>query len=158
MFREMRAKDKALGHEECIQLLKEMPRGVLSLVGDEGYPYGVPMDHWYNPEDGKLYFHGGKRGHKIDAIRSCDRACFCVLDEGVREEGDWALTIRSVIVFGRIQIVEDKEKAVEITRKLSYKYTSDTAFIEKEVLESSRNLLVFALEPQHISGKTVREA
>lgn len=158
MFREMRAKEKALDQAVCIQLLKEIPRGVLSLMGDDGYPYGVPMDHWYNPEDGKLYFHGGKRGHKIDAIAGCDKASFCIMDEGIREADDWALTIRSVVVFGRIQIVEDREKAVEITRKLSCKYTSDSAFIEREIRESSGNLLVFSLEPQHITGKTIREA
>ena len=103
MFREMVRKKQQLTKEEAIELLKKEPRGVLSLLGDDGYPYGVPIDHWYNPEDGKLYFHCGKRGHKIDAIRSCDKASFCVCDEGYRKEGDWALNIKSVIVFGKTE-------------------------------------------------------
>ena len=158
MFREMARKKQQLPHAACIRLLTELPRGVLSLLGEEGYPYGVPMDHWYNPEDGKLYFHSGKQGHKVDAIRGCDKASFCVMDEGWREEGDWALNFRSVIVFGRIEVVEDQAKALDITRKLSYKYTSDAAMIEAEILESRKNLLVFALVPEHITGKRVKES
>lgn len=158
MFREMARKNQQLDTASCLQLLTDAPRGVLSLLGDGGYPYGVPMDHWYNPEDGRIYFHSGKRGHKIDAIRCCDKASFCVMDEGWREAGDWALNFRSVIAFGRIEIVEDPEKALEITRKLSYKYTDDTAMIEAEILESRKNLLVFALVPEHITGKRVKES
>lgn len=158
MFREMARKKQQLSQEECIRLLAEEPRGVLSLIGDEGYPYGVPMDHWYNPENGLIYFHSGNSGHKIDAIRNCDKASFCVMDSGYREEGDWALNIKSVIVFGRIQILEDMEQAIDYTRKLSYKYTSDTAYIEEEIRKYSAGLLVFTLTPEHITGKLVKES
>ena len=158
MFREMARKNKQLPQEECIRILTDAPRGVLSVIGDGGYPYGVPMDHWYNPEDGCLYFHSGSAGHKIDAIRSCDKASFCVMDSGYREEGDWALNIKSVIVFGKIQIIEDSDRAIELTRRLSYKYTSDTSYIEEEISRYSAGLLVFALVPEHITGKLVKES
>jgi len=158
MFREMIRNKQQLPQEECIQILREEPRGVLSLAGDEGYPYGLPMDHWYCEEDGCLYFHCGKRGHKIDAIHRCDKASFCVYDQGFRREGEWALNIRSVIVFGRIQILEDHAKAIDITRTLSYKYTQDTDFIENTIRESGANVLVFRLVPEHITGKLVNES
>ena len=158
MFRELARKKQQLSQEECIALLSSAPRGVLSVMGDDGYPYGMPMDHWYNPEDGRIYFHSGSTGHKIDAIRSCDKASFCVMDAGYREEGDWALNIKSVIVFGRIQIVEDVAQAVEYTRRLSFKYTSDAAYIEEEIRKYSAGLLVFTLTPEHITGKLVKES
>ncbi|MBQ2854937.1 MAG: pyridoxamine 5'-phosphate oxidase family protein [Oscillospiraceae bacterium] len=158
MFRDMIRKKQQLPTEDCIRLLKTEPRGVLSLMGDGGYPYGLPMDHWYNDADGCLYFHCGKRGHKIDAIRSCDKASFCVMDSGFRREGEWALNIRSVIVFGRIQILEDPQQAIDITRQLSLKYTDDIVFIEREIQESGRNVLVFRLMPEHITGKLVNES
>lgn len=158
MFREMMRKKQQLPMEECVELLKSQPRGVLSLLGDDGYPYGLPIDHWYCEEDGKLYFHCGKRGHKIDAIRNCDKASFCVMDEGFRREGEWALNIRSVIVFGRVHILQDQEQAIAITRQLSYKYTSDTEFIEREIRQSGQNVLVFSLTPEHITGKLVNES
>ena len=158
MFREVARVKKRLLREVCIEILKTEPRGVLSVLGDEGYPYGVPMDHWYCEEDGHLYFHSGKQGHKIDAIRQCDKASFCVYDAGYRQPGEWALNIRSVIVFGRIRVVEDAARAVEITRRLSYKYTDDTAYIEEEIRQYSEGLLVFELIPEHITGKLVKES
>ena len=84
MFRTMRRFKQELTREECLAVLRSQPRGVLSLLGENGYPYGLPIDYWYNETDGKLYFHGAKEGHKIDAIRACDKASFCVHDEGQR--------------------------------------------------------------------------
>ena len=158
MFREVARVKKRLPREECIEVLKTEPRGVLSVLGDEGYPYGVPMDHWYCEEDGHLYFHSGKQGHKIDALRQCDKVSFCVYDAGYRQPDEWALNIRSVIVFGRIRVVEDAARAVEITRQLSYKYTDDTVYIEEEIRQYSEGLLVFELIPEHITGKLVKES
>ena len=158
MFREMVRKKQQLGNEECIALLKEQPRGVLSLVGDGGYPYGLPIDYWYNEEDGCLYFHSGPMGHKIDALRANDRASFCVMDQGFREDGDWALKIKSVIVFGRLRIVEDHEKAIELTRALSFKYTEDAAYIQEEIDNYGHEVLVFKLVPEHMTGKITKES
>lgn len=158
MFREMARSRQQLTRAECIEILKQEPRGVLSVLGDNGYPYGLPINHWYCEEDGSLYFHCGKRGHKIDAIKQCDKVSFCVYDRGYREEGDWALYIRSVIVFGRVRILENQEEAIEITRRLSYKFTPDTELIENEIKQSGANVLCFVLTPEHMSGKLVHEA
>lgn len=158
MFRELTRIKQKLSQEESIDLLKQQPRGVLSLIGDDGYPYGVPIDYWYNEADGKLYFHSGREGHKVDAIHRCNKASFCVCDEGVRKEGDWALHIRSVIVFGRIQIVEDHLQALELTRQLSRKYTRDEDYIQKEIDSYGHELMVFCLEPEQITGKITKES
>ena len=85
MFRGMRRFKQQVSEEECIRVLKEQPRGVLSMIGDDGYPYGIPLDHWYCEENGRLYFHGAKEGHKIDAVTRCDKVSFCVMDEGFRD-------------------------------------------------------------------------
>ena len=158
MFREMARKNKALPKEECISILKSELRGVLSVMGDGGYPYGMPINHFYNEDDGHIYFHSGPTGHKIDAIRACDKASYCVYDAGYKNEGEWALNIRSVIVFGRIRIVEDRERAIDICRRLSYKFTSDDKYIEDEIAGHSARVLVFELIPEHMTGKLVNEA
>ena len=158
MFREMLRKKQQLSEEECIEILKAEKRGVLSVLGDDGYPYGMPINHFYCEEDGKLYFHGGKKGHKIDAMRRCDKASFCVYDSGFQREGEWALNIKSVIVFGRIEFVEDREKTLELTRRLSLKFTQDEAYIEHEITNSGPGTLMFALTPEHMTGKLVNEA
>jgi len=157
MFRKMLRAKQQLSREECIEILKTEPRGVLSVLGDDGYPYGMPMNHYYCETDGKLYFHGGRAGHKIDAMRRCPKASFCVYDQGVRQEGEWFLRIRSVIVFGSVELIEDREKTYEISRRLSRKFTADENYIESEIKNSGPGTLLFALTPEHMTGKLVKE-
>ena len=158
MFREMLRKKQQLPEEECIEILKNELRGVLSVIGDDDYPYGMPINHFYCEEDGKIYFHSGRKGHKIDAMKSHDKASFCVYDQGFRREGEWALNIRSVIVFGRIEFIEDRDKIYEIARHLSQKFTDDEEYIEREIVRSGPGTLMFALVPEHMTGKLVNEA
>ena len=158
MFREMIRKKRQLPQAECVEILKTQLRGVLSVLGDDDYPYGMPMNHYYCEEDGKLYFHGGQTGHKIDAIKRHDKASFCVYDEGFREDGDWALNIRSVIVFGRIEFITDQETVYRISEKLSRKFTDDDVYIRREIERSGPRTLLFALVPEHMTGKLVKES
>jgi len=158
MFRKMRRFNQQISDSECIEILKNTKRGVLSLIGDDGYPYGLPIDHWYCEEDGKIYFHGAKEGHKIDAIKTCDKASYCVYDEGYRKEGDWALNIKSVITFGRISLVEDDEKAREICTALTRKFTDDEEYLEKELKNAFPRVQCLELAPEHMTGKLVNES
>ena len=158
MFREVARKKQALSKDECLALLGQEVRGVLSVAGDDGYPYGMPINYWMDPETGFLYFHTGRKGHRPDALARCDKVSFCVYDSGVRKEGDWALTFRSVIVFGRVHEVADREEAIEITRKLSRRFIQDEAYIEEEIRTAGARVQVLVLEPEHITGKTVHEA
>lgn len=158
MFREMRRFKQQISNEECIRILKEQPRGVLSLIGDNGYPYGIPLDHWYCEDDGRLYFHGAKEGHKIDAIKACDKASYCVMDQGFRKDGEWALNISSVIVFGRIKLVEDSEKAKMICTEICRKFTDDEEYLAHELEHAFPRVQCLELIPEHITGKLVNES
>ena len=158
MFREIARKKQNLEASEIIKILNNEKRGVLSAHGENGYPYGLPINYWYNEENGCIYFHSGKTGHKIDAINNDNRASFCVYDKGYIKDGDWALNISSVIVFGKLHIVEDSEKAIEIYRRLSLKFTSDIEYIDSEIEKFAKNTLCYELKPEHVTGKIVNEA
>ncbi len=158
MFRKMRRFKQQISDAECIEILKNTKRGVLSLMGDNGYPYGIPIDHWYCEEDGKIYFHGAREGHKIDAIKACDKASYCVYDEGIRKEGDWALNIKSVIIFGKISLVEDEEKAREICIAITRKFTDDEEYLQKELTNAFPRVQCLAITPEHMTGKIVNES
>lgn len=158
MFRELLRKNKELSTEECIDVLKNETRGVLSVLGDGDYPYGMPMNHWYNEEDGCVYFHSGNVGHRLDALRKYDKVSFCTYDSGYRNPGEWALNVKSVIVFGRMEIIDDMEQIIDITTKLSHKFTQDEEYIQKEIRESGPRTLLLKLKPEHICGKRVVEA
>ena len=158
MFRKLTRFKQQLPPEECAELLARQRRGVLSVLGDGGYPYGLPMDHWYCPEDGHLYFHSGRSGHKVDAVARCDKVSYCVIDGGSPIEGDWALRFRSVIVFGRIRPVEDYGRAMDIARRLSLCFTQDEAYIEADIRKNGPATLIWELMPEHITGKRVTES
>ena len=156
MFREMRRFKQQLERVECEEILIHEPRGVLSMIGDGGYPYGIPLDHWYS--DGKLYFHCAKEGHKLDAIKNCDKVSYCVYDDGYRKEGEWALNIKSVVVFGRIHIVEDEKKKKDICTNLCRKFTDDEEYLQKELENAFSRVCCLELVPEHITGKLVNES
>lgn len=157
-FRPLTRKNKELPTEECLALLRSEKRGVLSVLGDGGFPYGTPINHYYNDEDGKLYFHCGRVGHRLDALRRDGKVCYTCIDEGAPVEGHWALRFRSVIVFGRVEIVDDAERAREIAARLSRKFTDDEGFIAEEIERSLKATLLLVLTPEHICGKIVTES
>lgn len=158
MFRELSRKNKEISMEDCINLLKSENRGVLSVIGDDNYPYGMPMNHFYCEEEGKIYFHCGKSGHRLDAIRRHGKVSFCTYDSGRRDEGEWALTVKSVIVFGKIEVIDDMDKIIDITTKLSRKFTDDVNYIKSEIEKYAHKTLLLRLEPEHICGKLVTES
>ena len=158
MFREVTRKKQALPMEKIIEILDTEKRGVLSVLGDDGYPYGMPMNYWYNKENGYLYFHSGKKGHKVESLAANNKVSFCVYDSGYRNEGEWALNISSVIVFGRVHVVENHEDAMKICKEMSLKYTPDLAYIEEEIQKFGDATLCYELRPEHMTGKIVNES
>ena len=152
-------KKQQLTTEECVEILKQEPRGILSMLGDDGYPYGIPMTHWYCEENGHLYFHGAKEGHKIDAIEKCDKVSFCVHDEGYRKEGEWALNIKSVVVFGRMKVLEDAEVKKKICENLCLKLYGRSGIYKGRTSKISGSHLVPGTDPGSImTGKLVNES
>ncbi|MCR4643002.1 MAG: pyridoxamine 5'-phosphate oxidase family protein [Lachnospiraceae bacterium] len=158
MFRGMRRFKQQISEEECIRILKEEPRGVLSMIGDNGYPYGIPLDHWYDESSGKVYFHCAKEGHKLDAIAGCDKVSYCVFDKGFRREGEWALNIKSVVIFGRMKLVTDADKTREICTGLCRKFTDDEEYLQKELTNALPRVQCLELTIEHMSGKLVNES
>ena len=158
MFRPMRRIKQQLSDEEALEILVKAKRGVLSVIGDDGWPYGIWLNPHYRREDGRIYFHGAKEGHKIDALRRDARVSFTVIDDGVQDEGGWAYTFRSVVVFGRIEFVEDPAFALERCRELARRFNPSEAEIEKEIQAAGARVQVLRLVPEHITGKRVHEA
>ena len=158
VFRKMRRFRQQLTAEECAEVLTSQPRGVLAVQGDGGYAYALPLSFWYDAASKTLCFHCAKEGHKLDAIRRSDKVSFCVMDEGFRREGEWVLNIRSVIVFGRMRIVEDEARKTQILRSLGQKFYPNLDDVEEEMRRSAARALCLELLPEHITGKLVNES
>ena len=158
MFRPLRRIKQQLTQEECVSVLKNEVRGVLSVLGDDDYPYGMPINYYYSEDENKIYFHGSREGHKIDSIKKHDKVSFCVYDKGFQVEGKRGLDYKSVIVFGKIKILEDREHTLDICIKLSEHFNFGKEYIEDEIQKFAKFVMVLELTPEHICGKKVNES
>ncbi len=155
-FRQMRRKRQQLSQEESIVILQKATAGTLALLGDDDYPYAVPISYVYY--EGKLYFHSALNGHKVDAIRKYDKASFCVIEKDDVQPEKYTTFFRSVIAFGRIHIVEDEKEKLEIVRMLGNRYNpnQDDA-LQKEIESGLSRLLAIRFDIEHLTGKEAIE-
>ena len=121
MFREMRRKQQQIDQELCIEVLKRNSTGVMGLIGDNGYPYTVPITYGY--KDGCLYMHCAKKGYKLDLIARDPHASFTVIDQDLPDSPKFTNRFRSVICFGTAEYLEseeDRREAAMILTKQSF--------------------------------------
>ena len=153
VFREMRRKKQVLSQKEVEDILHKGTSGVLALLGDNDYPYAVPISYVY--DDGKVYFHSAKSGHKIDAIQRTEKASFCVIDKDLVVPEEYTTYFRSVIAFGKIRVIEDDREKRAAIEKLAIKYApEDTAANRDDAISRGGNLIcMLEMKIDHITGK-----
>lgn len=155
-FRPMRRKRQQLSNEESIAILEKVTAGTLALLGDEGYPYAVPISYVYT--DGKLYFHSALAGHKVDAIRKCDKASFCVIEQDDVQPKKYTTFYRSVIAFGRIHIIKDEQEKLATARMLGNRYNpNDEDSLRQEMEKGFSRMLMLRFDIEHLTGKEAIE-
>ena len=133
MFRTIRKKKNEIDKNAAENLLQYSRRGVLAVNGDDGYPYAIPINYIYDREAQKIYFHGARAGHKVDALKACDKVCFTVYgNESIREEA-WAPFMQSTVVFGRCRLVEAGEKATALLKQFAMKYYPNEQMVDEEI-------------------------
>lgn len=158
MFRQMRRIKQQVSEEECRHILSEEKRAAFSVIGDGGYPYTIPVDFYYDEEDNMIYLHGAKAGHKIDAIKNCDKVCFTTWNQGFKTEGKWEWNSTSVVVFGRAKLMDDRTVWEDKLRKMTIKYYPSVEEAEAEMLTPPiKTVQMIAIEIEHMTGKLVNE-
>ena len=139
MFRPMRRHRQQLSQGDCAAILSRGTSGVLAVAGDGGYPYAVPLSYVY--QEGTLFFHCAKAGHKLDALRRCSKASFCV------------------IAFGRTRILEDEAEKQAAIWLLAEKYCpGDSPEHRQEAIRrEAGGLCLVSLSIEHMTGKQAIE-
>ena len=157
VFREMRRKKQSLPQQEIADILHKRTSGVLALLGDNDYPYAVPISYVY--DDGKIYFHSAKRGHKIDAVQKTAKASFCVVDKDFFVPEEYTTYFRSVIAFGQIKVIEDESEKRAAIEKLAIKYApEDTAANRDHAINREwKPLCMLEMTIDYITGKEAIE-
>ena len=155
-FRAMRRKRQQLSEEESVAILKKATAGTLALLGDNDYPYAVPLSYVY--QEGRIYFHSALDGHKVDAIRKCDKASFCVIEQDDVQPEKYTTFFRSVIAFGRIRIIEDEHEKLETARMLGNRYNPNhDEALQKEIEGGLSRMLMIRFDIEHLTGKEAIE-
>ena len=155
-FRQMRRKRQQLSEEESIGILQRATSGTLALLGDDGYPYAVPISYVYS--DGRLYLHSALSGHKVDAVKNCDKASFCVIDQDDVKPERYTTFFRSVIAFGRVHIVDDETEKLDAARLLGNRYNpNQDETLQKEIESGLSRMLAIRFDIEHLTGKEAIE-
>lgn len=151
-FREMRRKKQALSIEESIAILERGTTGFLAVHGDDGYPYVVPLNYAYI--EGALYIHCAKHGHKVDAIAKDPKVSFCVVDRDEVMPELFATSYRSVIAFGRAQLLEGEDEKRTFIELLGRKYNpTDEEGLQREIEMDFSRLAMIKIDIEHLTGK-----
>lgn len=156
MFRSMRRHDKGMIDNEALELLKNGDYGVLSMVGDEEYPYGVPLNYAY--KEGQIYFHSALEGHKLDGIKRNNKVSFCVVGEIEILPNEFSTKYESVIVFGRVEEVKGENEKRSGLLEIIKKYSSD--YVDKGIkyIDSDyKKTALFRITIEHMTGKKANE-
>ena len=157
MFRTIRKKKNEIDTDAAKELLLSGRRGVLAVNGDDGYPYAIPINYVYDKDAQKIYFHGAHAGHKVDALRNCDKVCFTVYGNETIKEEVWAPYMQSVIVFGRCHFMESGAKATALLKQFAMKYYPDEQMVDEEIARAGNAAQIFEIEIEHLSGKEIQE-
>lgn len=155
-MRPMRRFRQELTPEECVRVLERGTHGVLAVLGDGGYPYAVPLSYVY--EDGKIWFHCAKQGHKLDAIRKEPKVSFCVVDQDKIVPEEYTTYFRSVIAFGTAQELKDEGEKRKALEALAAKYSPDQVEgRQKEIQSQFANVTMVEINVEHMTGKEAKE-
>ena len=156
MFRKMRRFKQEFQQDEIERILRVNTSGVLAVIDTDGYPYSVPLS--YACSDGKIYFHSAKSGHKIDAIKNCKKATFCVIDKDDVQPEKYTTFYKSVIAFGNVGSVEDNAETLYAIRELGEKYyPNHNKELQAEIEKFKSAFLIIRFDIEHITGKQAIE-
>lgn len=154
MFRKIRKIKNEIDKDAVDSLLHSCRRGVLSMNGEDGYPYAIPVNYYYDEANQKIYFHGAKAGYKVDCLKSCDKVCFTVFGNESIKDLEWAPYVQSVVVFGRCHLVDTNN---EVLKTFMMKYYPNVDLVDKVIEEDSKFVQMYEISIEHKSGKQVQE-
>ncbi len=148
----MRRKNKEIINPEIIQdILKTADTVRIAMIdGDE--PYIVPLNYGY--QNNALYIHCAKEGRKINILKTNPRVCFLIEGESELVTGpdacDWTLKYLSLIGYGTVEILENKnEKIVGLDILMSQFGSKKNSYHSKHV----DTIVILKLTIESINGK-----
>lgn len=154
MFKEMRRKDRMIDIKECQNILEKTEYGTLATIGEDGYPYSIPLSYCYI--DNTVYFHCAGTGKKLSDLEFNHKVSFSVVGDIENIPDKFTTKFESVILFGKAVIAEgnDKERALlGLVKKYSPNfYEQGKQYISKAAAATT----VVKISIEHMTGKASR--
>jgi uncharacterized protein len=153
---QMARADKTMPAERMHRMMTETYSARLATTGPDGWPYVVPL--LYVWADDELWLHNTGRGHLRCNVEHDPRACFEIDEPGEvfaygRFECDTSMAYRSVVVFGRLRIVDDPQQKALFFDRLMGKY-ADRAWVRPPGFYPRLDqVTVYAMTVERMTGK-----
>lgn len=153
MFEKMRNAKRELTAEEAKEILARGEYGILSTMGPDGYPYGVPVSYVFDGE--KIGFHcAADAGKKLENIMFNAKVSFTVVGDTEVLPEKFSTRYESAVVFGTARKAEDKKA---VLKKLIEKYSPDFMESGMDCIErAAEKTGVYEIEIVHMTGKARR--
>ena len=158
IFKPIRKKINEIDRSVVETLLQSNRRGILAMNGDDGYPYAIPINYYYDRAAQKIYFHGAKAGHKVDALKISDKICFTVYGNEIIDDTEaWAPYVQSAVVFGRCRLIEAGPESIARLKEFAMKYHPNESLADDQIARAGRATQMFEITIEHMTGKQVQE-
>lgn len=151
----MRRARQQLDPDASRAVLDRTTSGVLSLVGPDGWPYGVPLSHARLGD--VLYLHCAHEGRKLEAMRACSRASFCAVERDDVWPERFTTCFRSAVAAGHVRVVEDEAERQRAFEALARKFSPGLDEEFRAEMASAPRALVVALDIEELTGKEAIE-
>ena len=147
-----------MNDSEVDALLSRMDMGAISTIGEDGFPYTVPVN--FVAIDGRVYIHGRRLGEKVDNMKNDPRVCFTVWDrKGYEDCGvaacDTTTVYESVVIRGKVSFIDDPDEKARVLQAIVDKIVPDKKDMD---LKKVPPTLVYMIEPVSVTGKYHRPA
>ena len=139
-----------------MRVLEEGKTGIVGVLGDDGYPYTVPIN--YVSLEDKIYFHSAKKGHKVDAIAKEPKVSMTVVEKDDVVSREFTTYFRSIQLFGKAYVVEDEAERNVAFRALCEKFSgADMDRYDEIMSKEAAAAAIVRIDIEHITGKESME-
>ena len=139
-----------------MRVLEEGKTGIVGVLGDDGYPYTVPIN--YVSLENKIYFHSAKKGHKVDAIAKEPKVSMTVVEKDDVVSREFTTYFRSIQLFGKAYVVEDEAERNVAFRALCEKFSgADMDRYDEIMSKEAAAAAIVRIDIEHITGKESME-
>jgi nitroimidazol reductase NimA-like FMN-containing flavoprotein (pyridoxamine 5'-phosphate oxidase superfamily) len=159
--REIRRKNRAQTEAEAREILARAEHGVLATVGEDGWPYAVPLNQVVICD--ALYAHCALEGHKLQNIAHEERVSYCAIASARVVPATLSTLYESAIVFGRAALVRDADEKRCVLKLLTERFCGRGEEQDKRFEEHMRknrdgqDTAIVRIAIERITGKAHRE-